>query len=298
MAPSDSIGIVGGGGAGSCFQPSVLYSSDARNRAAAGSDGGVFVGPQCLLGPDGTPIAPEGSGCVKLPAACILDYNGNPIAPIDGCVQLPAAGVPPAFGCGLATEEDGTLIAATTGTWPGDDLLGQAFEGASTEGSEIFCDEDGKLRGAPQGTAITTGSAAQVFPPDLQAFDAAFSTPSGALVTVTNPSLARSMMVARTMTASIDAVIPPDGAAVLRLQERIDGGAWSTVRSASPAEPDGGSVNLRATTTITWQRASVIAPGGSQTLELRAQVEKTGGGSSDPILVEVNVASRLIGVSQ
>ena len=295
MVESSSIGISGSGSAGQCFLPYAKLSSEPGNRLRSDADG-LWSGP-CASLPDGSPAETDEFGCLVIPPTVVLDYEGNPIPPNGaGEIPLPAGGLPPPYACGLETDGEGVLSVKTSGVWPGEDLLGQSFEGAYTQGSEIYCGPDGALRGAPQGTAITAGAASQVLAPTIDPFDAATNTPGGAAVSMTNPSLARSMLIHRVMTATVDCSIPANGAAEIRLQERVDSGAWATVRSFSPPEPSTGSI--RAALPITWARSTVVAPGGGHTLELRVQAEKTGAGGTDPSLIEVNVACRLMGVSQ
>lgn len=297
---TDTISVGGSGSAGACFRPEAKIAPVAGNVLVSDPDGLGLLVLLCAVDPSGDPVPTDPvTGCLLLPPPVILDYEGNPIAPgEDGSIQLPTGGLPPAYACGLETDGEGVLSVKTSGTWPGDDLLGVGFEGDYTEGSEIYCGPDGALRGVPQGTAITAGAAEQVLAPTLESVAGTFNSAAGAAVLLTNPSLARSMLALRVMTATVDVVVPPDGAIELRLQERVDGGGWTTVRSFGPAEPDSGTANLRSKPTVTWARTSTVPPGGGHTLELRVQAEKTGLGGSDPILVEIDVAARLMGVSQ
>lgn len=294
---TDSVSVNGSGGAGACWQPEVRYSADAGNIARAGNDGGVYAGT-CLLGPDGQPLGVGGDGCVQLPPPCILDYNGDPIpATEQGCIQLPAAGVPPAFGCGLRTEEDGTLIAATLGAWPLADLSGADFGGAYTDAAGIFCDPDGNLRGLPDHTAIQVGATDTLLAPDLVDVGGTYTSATGATMTIANPSPARRLTGVAFVVLLADVVNPVGGGALVRLQYRVNGGAWLTGRELRWPEGLSGTTAIRSQLEATARvAASAIAAGGSWTLQLRAQVEKTGVGD-DPVVVSLTAATRFLGVT-
>lgn len=296
---SDSISVSGIGSAGQCFRPEIKISTGEQNLATIFDDG--LMVRACGTLPDGTPAEISPEGCLVIPPPVVLDYDGNPIAPNGaGEIPLPTGGLPPAYACGLQTDEDGILSVKTSGTWPGADLLGVPFEGDSSEGSEIYCDPvTGEIRGVPQGTAVTVGSSGgQVLAPTLLAVPGTWASPASAEITLTNPSLSRSMLVARFVSGTVDAVVAAQARVELRLQERVDGGAWGTVREISPAEPSGGTASSRSTLQASSWRVTQIPPGGSTTLELRWYAEKTGLGDSDPVLVEAFVSARMMGVSQ
>lgn len=294
---SDSIATTGSGGAGACFSSEVVYSADAGNRARAGTDGGVYA-DACLLGPDGVPIEPDENGCHQLPAACVLDYNGDPIVPDDdGCIQLPINGSPPEFGCGLNTDGDGALQVALTGSWPLDSLLNVPFEGDYTEASELFCDPDGNVRAMPEHTCDTVDTAETLVATTLLAISGTYSSPASSVLTFTNPSPARYMLAARFLSLSVDAVQPIDGGLYVRLQERIDGGSWTTVRELLWPGLTTGTDDVRSMLVLHAWRVSSVDPAGTQQIEIRAQLVKTGGGD-DPTLVEVVAGVRVLGVTR
>lgn len=295
---SETIAVTGSGSAGQCFQLAARLSPSATNRLTTDGDG--LLAQLCGQAPNGDQLALTPDGCLIIPPPVVLDYDGNPIPPNeDGEIPLPTGGLPPAYGCGLQSDEDGVLSVRTSGSWPGSDLMGYPFEGDASQGSEIYCDPiTGELRGAPLGTAITGGLTGQLLAPTLLAVPGTYNSPGSSALTLTNPSAARSMLVARFVQATVDAVIPPQGRCEIRLQERIDGGSWATVREVVPAEPQGGSSSIRSVVQASSWRVDSIPPGDSLTLELRVQAQKTGLGDDDPVLVEANVSARLMGVSQ
>lgn len=283
MATTPSVAMMGSGGAGQCFQPSVRYSTDAGNRARAGTDGAVMVST-LLLDPAGDPITPDPeTGAVALPAACILDYNSDPIEPdADGCLQLPTAGPPGDFACGLATDEDGALIVATSTTWPGTGLDGVAFEGSPTDGSGIYCAPDGKVYGAPEHTSLAVQADDTLVAPTLITVNPSYTSPASAPVTLVNPSLQRRMTVVRHLRATLDIVCGAGSGPEVALQQRVNGGAWATVRSGFWPEPSAGTV--RASLQISTTRVGIINPGDANTVELRVIVT-TNAGPANPVLV-------------
>lgn len=293
---TDTITTPGSGSAGQCFSPAVKISGDAGNRAEARADG-IFAG-LCAIAPDGSEVETDEAGCLLLPPPCVLDQGGEPIEPDEsGCVQLPA-NTPPAYGCGLDQLGDGTLIVKTTAPWPLADLLGTPFAGAYTGGAPIFCGPDGSLRTVPQGTAITAGSSVTVEPVGLISVPASYTTAASPAVLMTNPSLARSMLAARYIVATVDVVATPDADFLVRLQARIDGGGWATARELLAPALQGGSTSIRTKLQAATWNTTTIPPGGAHTVELRVNVEKTGGGSGNPVLISAVVGSRIVGVSQ
>lgn len=290
-----TVAVIGSGSAGQCVQPSVRFSTDAGNRATTGSDGAVFAG-LCATGSDGTPAEIDGDGCLLLPAPCVLDQGGNPIAPNEGgCIQLPA-NTPPAYGCGLDQEEDGTLIVATSGVWPPTALSGAAMVGAVSDGGLVMCDPaTGELRGLPDHTTLSVSDSDVLLAPTLVAVDPSYTTGASAAVVLTNPSPARRMLVTRQLTMVVDLVNGDDGGAVVSLQERIDGGGWATVREVR--FPESSTVGIRSMLPATATRDAVIVANASQTVETRVRVDKTGSGT-DPVLVSVQVGIRLQGVTE
>lgn len=290
-----SVAVSGSGSAGACFQPEVRYSADAGNRARAGSDGGVLA-DACLYGPNGEPLNPDGSGCFTLPAPCILDYNGDPIAPEGGCVQLPTAGPPPDFGCGLRTDEEGRLIAATSGSWPLDDLTGAAFGGAYTDAQSIFCDPDGFLRGLPDHTAVSVGASDTLLEPDLVPVSGTYTSPASPTMTIANPSPARRLTGVAFVVLIVDVINAVGSGAVVRVQSRVNGGAWTTVRELRWPENLSGSAAIRSQNEATARVSATIAAGASWTLEVRGQVYKSGSGD-DPIVASIVAATRFLGVT-
>lgn len=295
-SPTDSIDVAGTGSGGLCWAPSVRYSLEAGNRARAGSDGAVFA-DTCVVLPDGNTADHNEDGCAIIPAPCILDYNNDPIVPDEGgCIQLPTNGAPPDFACGLKTAPiTGELMVATSGTIPASDLTGAALGGASTDYGETICDESGEVRGLPDHTAITVGAGEEVLADGLLAVPATFTSPSGAAVSLTNPSPSRRMLVERAVYGTVDLITPPVGAARVWLQENVNGGGWADVRSLRWPEPQGGTESIRFEGELSSFRTSTINPGDALTLELRVKISKVGAGADPPVAVTATVSCRLVG---
>lgn len=298
VSTTPSVAVAGSGSAGQCFQPTVRYSADAGNRARAGSDGGVFA-DACLIGPDGEPLVVNEAGCHELPGPCILDYNGDPIAPVDGCVQLPTGGPPPDFGCGLRTNGLGELELAASGTWPPTSLAGAALVGAMADvGGEVYCDPvTGQAYGLPDHTALTASLSEVVLAPTLLSVPVSYTSPAMTAVVLTNPSPARRMVLWRAATMLVDLISPSNSGTMVRLQERVDGGGWTTVREVRWPERNSGSDAIREQAAYPSNRTGLIVASASQTVELRVVVAKTGTGG-DPVLVSIQTGVVILGVTE
>jgi hypothetical protein len=253
----------------------------------------------CLLGPDGTPLVADESGCVQLPPPCLLDYNGDPIVPDEnGCVQLPTDGAPPPFGCGLRMDDD-ELAAATSATDYGDltTVGGSGFDGDSFDGAAVYCDDDGELRTVPDHTARTGGAGVDTLFDGLEAVIDTYTTSAGSLASLTNDSPARAMLVRRFLTATVDVITPGTGLALVRLQERVNGGAWSTVRDGYWPALTSGSASIRYRGQLSSTRNQQIAAGDTFTVQLRVQVVESGADPNYPVLVTAVASSSLLGVT-
>lgn len=291
---SPSVAVAGSGGAGQCHSYSVRYSTDDGNRARAGTDGAVYS-DVCLLDPAGDPLEPDGQACLQIPAPVILDYGGgDPIEPNpDGSVSLPTSGPPADFGCGLTTS-GGDLVVNTSGSWPPDDLSGNALAGAYTEGSEIACGPDGKIRGVPDHTALTAESGEVLLETTLLPVTGTYESPASTALLMANPSGARQMIVQAVAAAQVEIVNPVDGGAIAALEQRVNGGTWVNIREARWPEPTAGSV--RAGLPMASTLNTVIGAGSTFTVELRVRVVKTGVGAS-PALIRIAVGVDLLGVT-
>lgn len=297
---SPSILVGGSGGAGQCFTSSVRYSTDPGNRARAGDDGGVYA-DTCLLTPAGVPLEPDGQDCLQIPAPVIRTYGSGPagavIAPNpDGSVTLPTSGAPPDYACGLTLNEDDELAVATSGAWPPDDLSGNALAGLYTEGSEIACGPDGKIRGVPDHTSLTATSSATLLDTTLLLVPGTYESPASTALVMENPSDARQMQVLQAVTAQVDIVNPNEGGAIAVLELRINGGAWSNAREIRWPEPLSSGDSIRANLPLPSTRVTTIGAGDTFTIEARVRVTKTGSGTS-PTLVRISVGTTLLGVT-
>lgn len=301
MQSTDTVGIIGNGSLASPFRASAKISTDAGNLLGTGTDGALLV-KTLLYKADGSTllaVAPDGS--IVLPAPCILDYNGNPIAPDgDGCIQLPTSGAPPDFACGLATEEfTGKLKVATTGDWPLTSVAGGAFGGASTDGGAIFCDDEGELRGLPDSTSVKAS-----YDEDSDIGDSLlpvptnFTTDATTTLSVINPSPARDMIVNRFVACTVEIVTPGLGAARVWLQENVNGGGWADAVSGRwPENQAADDPSIRFEGELSSAGAVQIGPGDSCDVQLRVRVQKVGAGDDDPVLFAVSMAVRLVGTS-
>jgi hypothetical protein len=292
---TSTVAVVGSGSGGNCFQPSVRFSSDDGNRARVGGDGGVYA-DLCAVTPSGDPVALNETGCLVLPAPCILDQGGDPLEPDeDGCLQLPA-NTPPAYGCGLDQDGEGTLIVKTSGIWPPTALSGAAMVGAVSDGGAIMCDPlTGELRGLPDHTTVHVSASETLLAPTLEPVDPLFITAASAAVVLTNPSPARRMLVARQLTMLVDLVNGANGGAIVSLQERVDGGGWTTVREVR--YPEAITADVRSMLVFSSDASATLVANASQTVETRVRVDKTGAGT-DPVLVSARVGVRLVGVTE
>lgn len=291
---SPSVAVAGSGGAGQCHSYSVRYSTDVGNRARAGTDGAVFS-DVCLLDPAGEPLAPDGQTCLQIPPPVILDYGGGePIAPNpDGSISLPTSGPPGAFGCGLTTLE-GNLVVNTSGSWPPDDLSGTPLSGAYTEGSEIACGPDGKIRGVPDHTALSAESGQVLLDTILLPVTGTYESPASTALLMANPSGARQMIVRAVATAQVEISNPVEGGAIAVLERRVNGGSWVNIREVRWPEPTTGSI--RAGIPMSATLNTTIGVGGTFSVELRVRVVKTGTGAS-PVLIRIASGSGLLGVT-
>ena len=302
MSASTSVAVSGNGSPGSPFQPSVSRSGDDGNLLELRGNG-VYVGPPTILGPDGTPISPPATpgDPIRVPAPCILDYNGDPITPTpEGCIQLPAAGVPPAFGCGLSTLEDGTLIAGVRAWSDGASLFSTLFAGDVDDGSPIYCDSDGLLRGAPEHTSIITSLASHLLDPDLVTLDdgGTYTSPDSPGLGITNPSPARQMNVLAHLTAVCDITSPAKSGTVVTLQYRINGGSWHDARQVRwPEALNDAGPTIREAKEVNGRVNSVLLASDAWVLEARVQVEHTGDGDP-PTVTEIRLGATAIGVTE
>ncbi|WP_309317393.1 hypothetical protein [Streptomyces salinarius] len=152
--------------------------------------GGGTPGPEGPAGPPG-PVGPPGDGaCVSVDPGNTLQFG------TDGCLFVPGSEpVALVTGCGLLGDgTDGAPLAAgTSGTWGAGQL---AFPCEDTQGGSVYCDSRGRLRAAPPQPVRGFSQFAQDTmdgPPE----------PTGTILplhdvilTVTNPSTCRTMMVA------------------------------------------------------------------------------------------------------
>lgn len=287
-----SISVGGSGGGGQCFRLEARYSPDPGNRARPGSEGGIYA-DTCVKGPDGEELARDANGCVTLPAPCILNVGGDPIVPdAEGCVQLPAS-APPEYDCGLQEDEDGVLSVKGSATWPPPSGDTAPLEGTSADGSGIYCDPiSGAIRGAPEHTSRYDFGQDQIVEPGLEVVNGTYTSPSSAAVTMTNPSPSRRMSVQRTLRLRAELVTPAGSSPTVSLQASVNGGAWANVQSAKWPEPSAGSI--RAAQQIGATLNSVLNPGDTITVELRAVVQTT----DNATLVEATTACTLLGVTR
>lgn len=297
VATSPSITPSGSGSAGSCYSLAVVYSADPGNVARAGTDGGVFA-DTCVLAPNGAPVAPV-AGCVQIPPPVILDYGGGaPIAPNpDGSVSLPASGPPMAFGDGLTTDGLGALIASITGVWPADDLLGDALGGTiDADGSPLFFDSTGALRGLPDHTADSTSGSGTLLAPTLIDIGSTYTSPALTPVLLANPSNSRRMKALVSTVAVVDLQQNVGSRALIYLQQRINGGSWTDTRQISPAEPATGGVGIRTMSALHYLQVLDVNEADSLIVELRVFINKAGAGT-DPTVIRIDAGATIVGVT-
>lgn len=300
---SGSVRVTGVGSATNPFRANMLASTDedlAANRFVVLTDGG-YVAPQALILPNGTTLLPNDDGSLSLPPPCILDYNGVPIEPEEnGCIQLPTAGPPPDFACGLDTDEDGKLKVATTDTWPMLDLWGQPLDGDDTDGAGTICDSGGQVRSAPQGTAHDESMAQDLVlaGPTPVPDGGTWTSDVSNSVILNNPSPSRSMLVHVQAVAAVDAIAKPNSGTLVRLQSRLNGGAWGTRRELLWPEIFGdGEGDIRSKLPLHGTTRTVIGAGDSVVCELRVLVGNTEGG--DPgIVLGITLGCTLTGWSR
>lgn len=290
-SPTGTIAVAGSGSAGQCFQPSVKFSTDAGNRARAGSDGAVLA-DLCASDSTGATVPKGDDGCLELPAAAIKDQGGDPIAPDgEGYVQLPA-NTPPAYGCGLDQTEDGTLVAATSSAWPPATLDGVALDGDESDGAPVYCEVGtGELRGAPEHTSRYDDAESLLVSGVLLDTSPTYTSPVSSPAAITNPSPSRRMTVQRTLRATVELVTGAGQIATVHLQERVNGGAWADVRLGKWPEPTDGTI--RASLQIAETLHDVVDPGDTYTVELRVFIESGGA-----VLVGASVGAGLFGVTR
>lgn len=294
---SSSIDVAGTGALGSCFVPQVNYSDNLKNRAQPGSDGGVFVAPQCLVSSQGASIASGADGCVTLPPPVILNYAGNPIAPDGtGRIALPPAAAP-AYGDGLDTLPDGTLIAAVSGAFPTAGLAGTVLGGSAVDGADIYIDDFGQLRAPPEHTAINASGGGDIFTTSLLAISSTYTTPATDPVMLINPSPARQMLLIRYVYVVVDVSTPPQSRPVLTLQGDF-GEGWVGLRTLSWPELSGGTSGIRFEGVIPYLNQTVIAPNDSGTSAVRCIITKAGSGDADPVLIYAKGVIQMIGITQ
>lgn len=296
---SPSIQVGGSGGAGQCFTSSVRYSGDAGNRARAGDDGGVYA-DTCLLTPAGDPLAPDGQDCLKIPAPVIRTYGSGPAGTViaanpDGSVTLPTGGPPADYGCGLTVNEDDELVVATSGSWPPDDVSGNALAGAYTEGSVIACGPDGKIRGVPDHTAVTAVLSQVLLPTTLLPFSSTYLSTGSDTLVLYNPSAARSMLVIVAATGQVEILSTAGGGALGVLEVRTNGGGWANVREIRFPE-NLTADSIRVGLPFPSTRVETVAPGNALNVEARVRMEKLGAGTN-PSLVRIAVGVTLMGVT-
>jgi len=299
---SPSIGVSGTGSLGQCFTPEVRYSADAGNRARPGTDGAVLA-DLCATNPDGTPTTVDGNGCLVLPPPCILDQGGDPIEPNEaGCVQLPA-NTPPAYGCGLDQDGEGTLILDTPTAWPANDLWGTPFGGGIGGTTAVFCMEEGGVRGVPEHTSFVVSAGGEIvdFLPDFEPIPdgTAYASAASAPLAVVNPSPNRRLTVFATLVGLVDASSPPSGDVYGRLQVRRDGGSWTTVRELRwPDNRLDGAPVIRDEKELIAHWDGQLDPGDGLTLEVRVVVANTSDAGGDPATVQrIRWAMKAMGVT-
>lgn len=294
---SPSIQVGGSGGAGQCFTPSVRYSADAGNSARAGEDGGVFA-DLCVLDSAGTRLTLDGQACVQIPPAAIRTYGGGDIIEPnpDGTVSLPTGGPPADFGAGLTVDGLGALMVDASGEWPLTDLLGNFLGGGEFEGSQIYLDASGQLRGSPEHTALRASTSSTLLTPTLLSVPGVYTSPSTDPVVIANPSVARQMQILQVAVAQIDLVIPNDGGALGVLDLRVNGGSWDSYYEVRWPESLSVGEIIRSQLALPISRATTANPLDVTTVEARVRVIKTGPGVS-PTLVSVSARVLLLGVT-
>lgn len=289
---TDSITRTGTGSVADPFRSTLRRNPAAWNLLQSDGDG-VAARGQVIYGPNGTPLNPNPGDPVNLPAPCIRDYDGNVIAPVAGCVQLPTGGLPPAYGCGLEAP-GGVLRVKKGGTWPGYALAGGSFNGPDTNGSDIYCGADGKLRGVPQGTSVAVSGTSVLVAPAFIAVPTVYTSAASTAVLIGNPSPARAMTVMIESVAVIDSVGNATGTALLRfmLRVRVNGGAWTNVREVAPSAAGG-----RSLTQVSGTTPVNVGAAGNASVEVSVTVTKDGTGA-DPTLVGIVSAVVMLGVSK
>lgn len=258
--------------------------------------------------PDGAPVEVADDGYVWLPAAAILGYDHELIeADDDGNIQLPAAAAPE-YGDGLEINAGALVPAVLVGDvdWPLLDLGGSAFIGDPEDFpgfmSPLVRHETG-LWGLPDHTAARATFGAVIEGDQLTSVTGSFDSdpsPGGSSIwKITNPSASRRMAVLRSMQGIAQVTVPVDGGCDMILQERINGGAWTAVRTLRPAEPTSGTQSIRQDVQFIKPKSSVIAAGATLEVELRFHITKTGVGDTahSPVLLNASAAVELFGVT-
>lgn len=281
---SDSVEVSGVGQVGAPWVPEVLYSTDAGNRARAGTDGAVYA-DTCLSDPAGDPIEPDEDGCLQVPPPVILDYNSDPIPPgPDGSIQLPPGGEAPPVGCGISVDGEGAVSVDVSGTWPPLDLYGNAVAGTVAEGAPIFCGPDGVVTGPDHTTLALQSEESQVVPsPEEVDGGDTFTSGTGGPYLIENPSDSRKLLGRVTTFALVDLETAAGFPTYVQLQVQQDGGAWSTMRTRTPTYSTVGGVeagSLRQDVEIHVPILVEIPPGGDLELNLRALVVTDASGSA------------------
>lgn len=281
---SDSVEVSGVGQVGAPWVPAVRYSTDAGNRARAGTDGAVYA-DTCLSDPAGDPIEPDEDGCLQVPPPVILDYNSDPIEPgPDGSIQLPPGGEAPPVGCGIAVDGLGAISVDVSGTWPPADLYGNPVAGTVAEGAPTFCGPDGVVTVPDHTTLALQSEESQmiVSPEEVSGGDTFTSDPAGPYL-LENPSSSRKLLGRIDAFALVDLETDAGFPTYVRLQVQQDGGAWSTMRTRTPAYSTSGGIDagtLRQDVEIHVPVLVEIAPGGDLEVNLRVLVETDASGSA------------------
>lgn len=281
---TDSIEVGGVGQPGAPWTPEVRFSTDAGNRARAGTDGAVYA-DTCLSDPAGDPIEPDEDGCLQVPPPVILDYNSDPIEPgPDGSIQLPPGGEAPPVGCGISVDGEGAVSVDVSGTWPPDDLDGDPVAGTVAQGAPIFCGPDGIVTVPDHTTVAEQGVEVQVVPTpeEVDGGDTFTSDPTSTL-TVTNPSAARKLRGRIDSFALVDLETAAGFPTYVRLQLQQNGGAWATMRTRTPVYSTVGGIEagtLRQDVEIHVSTVAEIAAGGDLDLAVRVLVETDASGSA------------------
>lgn len=295
---SPSIDVSGTGVVGACFVPQVNYSEQGKNRAQPGSDGGLYVGPQCLYDSRGQAITSGADGCVTLPAPAILNYNGVLISPdSQGRIPLPTGGLPPNFGDGLTSAPDGSLIAAVSGTFPTVDADGTTLGGADTDGAQIYVDAAGDLRAPAEHTSLSVTGGNDVWPASLHPVPDLFTTAASDPVVLVNPSPSRQMTVGRYVYAVVDLITPPDAGCNVSLQADF-GSGMVPLRVLTWPQPLGGTASVRYWGQVTYFQSTILAPGDSLITTMQVEFHKVGVGTADPVLVSARCIATLFGVTR